>query len=454
MRRFLIDKLVEWKAGPRRKPLIVRGQRQVGKTWLLREFGHRHYDHVAYFNFEEDPALSGIFETTKNVQRILEHLSLVGGSPIKPDTTLLILDEIQESNAALNSLKYFHENASGLHVACAGSYLGIALSQPASFPVGQVDFLTLRPMTFSEFLIACGDETLYEHLQDIATLGSLPDLPDIVSQSLTERLARYLVVGGMPEAVHVWATERDIGAAISVQQAILDGYQLDFAKHAPAKDIARIGYLWRSIPSQLARENRKFLYRAAKEGARARDYEDALNWLIGTGILTRVTHCPTPRLPLSAYDDLSAFKLYVADTGLLARQSHLDPSILADPLAPFTEFKGALTENYVLQSLVAHFEVAPRYWTSGGRAEVEFVLQHDNDIHPIEVRSGSNVKAKSLSVYRSTYNPRIAVRFSFRKLQMRNGLLNVPLFAADRLKQVLALAKATGGAAANPVGPS
>ena len=438
MQRLLMTKLLDWKGSPRRKPLVLRGQRQVGKTWLLKRFGRDHYAHVAYFNFEEDPSLGAIFETTKNVGRVLEHLSVVAGSPVRPDSTLVIFDEIQESNAALNSLKYFHENAPEYHIVCAGSHLGIALSRPASFPVGKVDFLTLHPMTFSEYLLASDNERLHEHLQGITRFDALPD---IITQPLTEALARYLVVGGMPEAVRVWTTERDMGEVIKVQQAILDAYQLDFAKHAPPKDIARISHLWNSLPAQLARENRKFLYRVAREGARARQYEDALNWLTETGIVTRVVHCPTPRLPLSAYDDLSAFKLYAADTGLLARQSRLEPSALADPLAPFTEFKGALTENYVLQSLTACFDAAPRYWTSDGQAEVEFLLQRGNDIHPVEVKSGLNVKAKGLSVYRNTYSPRIAIRLSLRNLQLRDGLLNVPLYMADHLGRLIGLAQ-------------
>lgn len=434
MERTLSNKLLEWKTSARRKPLLLRGPRQVGKTWLLKHFGSTHYENVAYFNFEEDPAIGEIFGTTKNVERILGHLSVVGGTPIRPRTTLLIFDEIQESNAALNSLKYFSENAPELHVACAGSHLGILLSRPASFPVGKVDFLDLYPMTFSEFLLADDEKELHAYLGDIA---GLEPVPEIIAQPLTEQLARYLVVGGMPEAVRVWTAERHMRAVTSVQQAILDGYQLDFAKHAPAKDIVRISQVWQSLPAQLARENRKFVYRLAREGARARTYEGALGWLVNTGIVTKVPLCPTPRLPLSAFEDSSAFKLYAADTGLLARQSRLNYSALSNPLAPFTEFKGALTENFVLQSVAAQFDVAPCYWTSQGEAEVDFLLQHGNDIYPIEVKSGTSVRAKSLGVYRNTYHPRVAVRLSLRNLQLRDGLLDVPLYMADQLKRLL-----------------
>ncbi len=438
MERFLLDNLLKWKIAPRRKPLILGGQRQVGKTWLLKRFGRDYYDNVAYFNFEEDPALGGIFESTRNTKRILDHLAVVGGVPIRAGTTLLIFDEIQESNATLSSLKYFAENSPEYHLACAGSHLGLALSRPSSFPVGKVDFLTLRPMTFSEFLVASGAEALNSHLESIVAFDPLPEA---VGHPLTEHLSRYLVVGGMPEAVHLWGTEADMGAVMEVQRNILKGYRLDFSKHAPAQDIARIGHVWDSLPAQLARENRKFLYRLAREGARARQYENAVNWLVDTGIVTKVVHCPTPRLPLSAYDDGRAFKLYSADTGLLARHSRLDPSTLSDPLAPFREFRGALTENYVLQSLVNQFDVSPRYWTSEGKAEIEFLVQHANDVHPVEVKSGQTVRAKSLGVFRDSYHPRIAVRLSLRNLQLKDGLLNVPLYMADHLARLLPLAR-------------
>ena len=437
MERLLSDELSRWSARSHRKPLIIKGQRQVGKTWLLKEFGARTFSNVAYLNFDEDPTLGGIFESTKNTTRILDHLSLVGGSPILPGKTLLILDEIQESNAALNSLKYFCENAPEYHVVCAGSLLGVTLSRPSSFPVGKVDFLTLRPMTFSEFLRASGDDALLDHLQRIS---SLSPLPNAIAQPLTERLSRYLVIGGMPEAVRLWVTDHDMEAVAAAQRAILDSCELDFAKHAPARDIARIGYIWRSIPSQLARENKKFLYKAAREGTRARDYESALHWLTEMGIVTRVHSNTAPRLPLSAYDNLSAFKIYSTDSGMLARQSGLDASTLGDPIAPFTEFKGALAENFVLQSLVAQFETVPRYWKSGGEAEVEFLLQRGGDIHPIEVKSGTSTRSKSLSVYRKMFKPRLALRLSLKNLELRDGLLNVPLYMIDQLDRLIALA--------------
>jgi len=437
MERTALHTLEQWKHSPRRKPLLMQGQRQVGKTWLLQEFGRRSYQDVAYFNLEENPALGQIFETTKDPRRIIDQLSAVRGAPIRPDTTMLVFDEIQESNQALNSLKYFAEDAPAYHVAAAGSLLGVRLSRPGSFPVGKVDFLTIRPMTFSEFLMACGEAVLLDY---VGNVSSISPVPDAIGQPLTEKLRAYMVVGGMPEAVDVWSGEKDPEAVRKVQQAILDSYELDFSKHAPARNIARIGYVWRSIPSQLARDNKKFLYKAAREGSRARDYEDALNWLVDMGVVTRVYRSTAARLPLPAYDDLSAFKLYSADTGLLARQSRLDFSVLSDPPAPFVEFKGALTENVALQSLVSHFEVPPRYWTSGGQAEIEFLLQRGGDVHPIEVKSGRSLRSKSLGVYRSSFGPRLAVRLSLGNLDLRDGLLNVPLYMVDQLDRLIGMA--------------
>ena len=437
MFRTLSESLKTWKSSQVRKPLLLRGPRQVGKTWLLRDFGTHSYSGLAYFNFEQNPALATLFETTRDVTRILEHLATLHGTPIEPGRTLLVLDEIQECNGALRALKYFCEDRPDIHVAAAGSLLGVALSTPASFPVGKVDFLDLRPMTFSEFLRATDEQALQEYLAGIQDLNTIPDA---FFGRLLELLARYLVIGGMPECVLRWSTERDMGAVLKIQKAILDSYELDFSKHAPANDIPKVGHLWRSLPAQLARDNRKFLYTAARAGARARGYEDALQWLVATGVVMRLFRCTMPRLPLSAYDDLSSFKLYSVDTGLLARQSGLDPTTLSDPRASFVEFKGALAENYALQALAAQFEVLPRYWMSGGLAEVEFVVQRHNDIHPIEVKSGVNVRSKSLAVYRAEYAPRIAVRLSLKNLQFRNGLLDVPLFMADQLDRLIGLA--------------
>lgn len=438
MERLLLTKLQRWRNDPHRKPLLLRGPRQVGKTWLLKEFGAREYENVVYVNFETERQAATLFETSKDASRIVAHLSAATGMPIRPGSTLLIFDEIQECNAALNALKYFCEDAPDLHVAAAGSLLGVTLSRPGSFPVGKVDFLDLHPLTFSEFLMAIGDSNL---LQFIETLTRFEQIPEMLFRQLAERLAWYLVIGGMPEPVVRWATLRDLPAVAEAQQSILDSYRIDAARHAPGSDVPRIGHVWDSIPSQLSRENRKFVYKAARDGARARQYEAALHWLIETRSVTRISRCKAPSLPLPAYGDLAAFKLYMNDTGLLSRHARLDYSTLTDPLAVFSEFKGALTENYVLQSLIAQFEGSPCYWSSDGVAEVEFVLQRRNDIHPIEVKAGANVKAKSLSVYRAKYAPRIAVRMSLRNLQFRDGLLDVPLFMADQLDRLIGMAE-------------
>jgi len=438
MERDALTDLVRWKDSRHRKPLVMKGLRQVGKTWILKEFGARHFDDVAYFNFDERTELASLFETTKDVERITANLSMLHGRPILPGKTLLVFDEIQECNAALNSLKYFQENAPEQHVACAGSLLGIALSKPASFPVGKVDFLTIRPMSFSEFLRANGDVNFDDYLHAV---DSIEPLPEAFFNPLAERLKTYFVTGGMPEAVRSWTEERDSGLVQDVLKSLLDAYSLDFSKHAPVKDIPKLGLLWNSIPSQLARENKKFLYGAVKTGARAREYEDALSWLCDAGLAYKVFRCSKPGLPLAAYDDTSAFKLYAADVGILRRMAQLDPSAFGDGVRLFTEFKGALTENFVLQSLLGRFGEIPRYWSSGGQAEVDFLLQRKNEILPLEVKSDRNVRSRSLALYGQKFaaDTRIKVRISLRNLRLDGDVLNVPLFMIDELDRLIGL---------------
>ncbi|MGB4571695.1 MAG: ATP-binding protein [Rectinemataceae bacterium] len=438
MERDALTDLVRWKDSRHRKPLVMKGLRQVGKTWILKEFGARHFDDVAYFNFDERTELASLFETTKDVERITANLSMLHGRPILPGKTLLVFDEIQECNAALNSLKYFQENAPEQHVACAGSLLGIALSKPASFPVGKVDFLTIRPMSFSEFLRANGDVNFDDYLHAV---DSIEPLPEAFFNPLAERLKTYFVTGGMPEAVRSWTEERDSGLVQDVLKSLLDAYSLDFSKHAPVKDIPKLGLLWNSIPSQLARENKKFLYGAVKTGARAREYEDALSWLCDAGLAYKVFRCSKPGLPLAAYDDTSAFKLYAADVGILRRMAQLDPSAFGDGVRLFTEFKGALTENFVLQSLLGRFGEIPRYWSSGGQAEVDFLLQRKNEIIPLEVKSDRNVRSRSLALYGQKFaaDTRIKVRISLRNLRLDGDVLNVPLFMIDELDRLIGL---------------
>jgi len=439
MRRSAIQKLILWKDSKQRKPLILKGVRQVGKTWLLKEFGRQHYENIAYFNFDEQGELKQYFETTKDVKRILEDLALIHGAPILPrGKTLIIFDEIQECNAALNALKYFYENAPEYHVACAGSLLGIKVSRPASFPVGKVEFLTVYPMTFTEFLWASGEEKLIEFMDQIDTLAPIPD---IFFNPLQEKLKMYFITGGMPESVRVWTEDKDVSRVQKVLRDILDAYELDFSKHAEIRDIAKLGLIWSSIPSQLSRENKKFIYRAVKDGARAREYEDALTWLCHAGLGYKIFRNTKPALPVSAYDDLGAFKLYMVDVGLLRRLALLDPVSFREGNRLFTEFKGALSENYILQTLVAQYEGLPRYWSSGATAEVDFTLQCGNDIFPIEVKSDENVRGKSFALYNQKYAPPLRMRFSMRNLKKDDNLVNIPMFLADHLDQIIDLAQ-------------
>lgn len=438
MRRSAINKLILWKNSKQRKPLVLKGVRQVGKTWLLKEFGKQHYDNTAYFNFDEQSELKQYFETTKDVKRILENLDLINGAPILPGKTLIIFDEIQECNAALGALKYFYENVPEYHVVCAGSLLGIRVSTPSSFPVGKVEFMTVHPMTFTEFLWASSEDQLVQYIDRI---DALEPIPDIFFNPLQEKLKMYFITGGMPEAVSAWTENRDVALVQKVLRNILDAYELDFSKHAPIKDIAKLGAVWSSIPSQLSRENKKFVYKAVKGGARAREYEDAITWLCDAGLVYKIYRNTKPALPVSAYDDLDAFKLYLVDVGLLRRMALLDPVSFREGNRLFSEFKGALTENYILQALAVQSEGVPRYWSSAATAEVDFTIQRGNDILPIEVKSDENVHGKSFALYNQKYAPALRVRFSLKNLKKDNNLLNIPLFLADHFDRLAELKK-------------
>lgn len=433
IKRNIEQQLFAWKNNLHRKPLVLQGPRQVGKTWILKHFGGTNFDNIAYFNFDQQADLKQFFETTKDPKRILQNLSLVNGKAILAEKTLIILDEIQECNDALNSLKYFCEDAPEYAIACAGSLLGVAMSRGASFPVGKVDFIQLYPLTFSEFL-AKADLNLYSYLNG---LDKIEPIPDIFFHPLVEKLKMYFLSGGMPEAVVALLENQDVELTQQVLKNILNAYTLDFSKHVENKDIPKINYIWNSLPSQLARENNKFLYQSVKQGARARDYEDALQWLIHAGLTYRIYCTSKPSIPLSAYDELTAFKIYLPDVGLLRRLAQLDPVAIIEGNRLFTEFKGALTENYILTSLVQQFETMPRYWKSESKAEVDFLLQYENDIVPIEVKSDENIRSKSLSVYRKQYRPGISIRYSLRNLKYEDGLLNIPLFMADFTKTIL-----------------
>lgn len=435
LRREIMDALVRWKEDGHRKPLIIQGARQIGKTWLMRKFGELHYEHVAYFNFDASEELCREFENTKDPARLLGVLRLYADRPIEAGKTLLIFDEIQQSNKALNSLKYFCEECPEHHVMAAGSLLGVSLSRGDSFPVGKVDFLQMYPISFKEFLYA-DDRRMFDYLEGV---DSLAPLPEIVMGKVAESYRRYLVCGGMPAAVTALLEERGTQAVETVQKAILAAYALDFAKHVPTKDIPRVAAVWDSIPSQLARENRKFLYKLVKNGARAREYEDALLWLQHAGLIYRVFCATKPGLPLSAYDDVSAFKIYLCDVGLLRVMARLPVEVLWTESPLYREFKGAMAENAVLQTLVSRFEVFPRYWTSEGTAEVNFLLQRGLSLIPVEVKAGNSVRGKSLGVYVDRFRPEVAVRYSMKNLRRDGGVLNIPLFMADWTEKLLGL---------------
>lgn len=443
MERLILEKLLKWKNSPYRKPLILKGVRQVGKTWILKEFGRLYYENTAYFNFDEHEEYKQFFETTKDVDRILQNLMFASGQKIYPEKTLIIFDEVQDCPNVINSMKYFCENAPRYHVACAGSLLGIALAKPSSFPVGKVDFLQINPMTFTEFLMANGDRNLAEYLNSIATIEPMPDA---FFNPLYEKLKMYYVTGGMPESVKMWTEARDVNAMQEVLSNIISAYERDFAKHPGVSEFPKISMIWKSIPSQLARENKKFIYKVVKEGARAREYEDALQWLVDAKLVHKVYRSTAPGLPISAYDDLSAFKIYLADVGLLRRLAQLAPTAFGEGNRLFTEFKGALTENYVLQVLMTQSGVMPRYWSQNNPPyEVDFLIQRENDIIPIEVKSETNTGSKSLRKYKELFGDQVKlrVRYSLDNLKLDDDVLNIPLFMADQTDRLIGMALQT-----------
>lgn len=433
IRRDIITKLEEWKRRDDRKPLIIRGARQIGKSWVMRKFGETHYDNVAYFNFENTPELSLEFEKTKDPKRVLDFLQLYADIAITPHRTLIIFDEIQECNKALNTLKYFCETAPEYHIMAAGSLLGVSLAKGDSFPVGKVDFLTMYPVTFREFLRE-DNPAIFDYLESSDLSDSLPE---IVFNRMNESYLKYQICGGMPEAAVAMLDNRGMERVSEILRAILVSYTLDFAKHAPGKDIPRISAIWQSVPSQLARENRKFLYKLVKEGARAREYEDALLWMQHAGMIYRVFCISKPALPIAAYDDMSAFKIYLCDTGLLRTLADIPVEVLLTDNDNYIEFKGAMAENRVLQSLIAQFEVMPRYWVSSATAEVDFIQQVGLNIVPIEVKCGTRLGGKSLSVYINRYSPHVAIRYSMLNLHFDQTLVNIPLALADWTYKIL-----------------
>lgn len=418
LHRIVEEQLIQWKGRADRRPLILEGARQVGKTWVMQNFGKKHYEKTAYFNFENSKELQQEFKMSKSPDRIINILELYCGFKITAGDTLIIFDEIQECEDALISLKYFNEEANQYHIIAAGSLLGVAVARSGSFPVGKVDFIKMYPLSFKEMLFS-HDRQVYEYMEN---MQHVERLPEIIYNKIKDYYRQYLICGGMPQAVLAMLESKDMRKVDDVLHSILHSYALDFSKHAPKGDIPKIGEIWNSLPSQLAKENRKFIYKLVRPGARAREYESALLWLQQAGLTYRVNCSTKPALPLSAYDDPSAFKIYVFDIGILRALSGLDASVFIDENPLFTEFKGAYYENAVLQSLVSQCKVVPRYWVSNsGRAEVDFLLQTDSDILPVEVKASVNTSGQSLAQYIKNFTPKRAVIISSANNTTKDG---------------------------------
>lgn len=433
--RDIISTFKEWKDAPMRKPILLQGARQIGKTWAMETFGKESFEYCAKFDFDRQEELKSVFQNTKMPERIIKELALFCDVPIIAGKTLIIFDEIQECEEALNCLKYFCEDAPEYHIMAAGSLLGVAVKKRRmTVPVGKVRVIRMYPLSFKEFLRASDIHT-YEYIEQ---LTAIEKLPEIILNKLKLEYRRYLVCGGMPDAACAMLENQGMENVDAILQDILDLYELDFAKYAEPREIPRIHAVWHSLPSQLAKENRKFVYKVVKPGARSKDYEDALLWLEDAGMIYRINNITRPLFPLSAYEDLSAFKLYACDCGLLRRLAKLPSSIIVSPTANYTEFKGAMAENAILQSLmpILRREV-PFYWSPDSRAEIEFVIQWNDEIIPIEVKAENCVSGRSLSVYKEKYAPKHRIRFSFLNLQYNCGMLSCPSPMADWLPSLL-----------------
>ena len=433
MYRTVMERLQKWKAKKHRKPLVIRGARQVGKTWLMKAFGAAEYESVVYINFDNNERMRNLFEGSLAVERLVTGLELYAGHKIDPVNTLLIFDEVQEVPTALTSLKYFNEDAPQYQIICAGSLLGVALHQGTSFPVGKVEFLDLYPLSFSEFLMAMGKDRYVELLNQ----GDF-DMATMFKQDYSDLLKQYYYVGGMPEVVQAFVDNHDFNEVREIQQRILSAYEQDFSKHAPNETVPRIRMLWNSIPAQLAKENRKFIYGLIKEGARAKEYELAMLWLTDCGLVHKIHRVSAPSLPLKAYEDLKAFKLFLLDVGLLSCMVGLRQDVLLDGNELFKEFKGALTEQYVLQQLKTIKGLNIYYWTADrGTAEVDFVIDNGKDVIPVEVKAEVNLQAKSLKVYREKFQPQLSIRTSMADYKKEDWLLNLPLWAVDSASDII-----------------
>ena len=430
MRRNALEPLKRWKTSEDRKPMVLKGARQVGKTWLMKEFGQSCYRRTVYFNFDEEDELKSIFETNKNPQRIIELLSLIAGEKLLPKETLIIFDEIQECPEALNALKYFKEKANEYHVIAAGSLLGTLLAQPKSYPVGMVNLLDVAPLTFDEFLEAV-EPSLFAYYE---TIQKEQPIEEIFHRRLLEVLNHYLIIGGMPECVASWLKYKDPAKVSQIQDELIQVYENDFSKHNGKVNSGRILMVFRSIVSQLAKANEKFMYGAVREGGRARDFEEAIEWLVSAGMLNRVYNVSKMEHPLAAFDKLDQFKLFVFDTGLLKHMAGVDNSAIL--LKSDYQFKGPLTENYVLQQLRGQFEVEPRYF-SDKNSEIDFVLQYGTEIIPVEAKGGEDKSAPSFKRYVIQRQPEYALRFSKRGYRRDGGITNLPLYLARKTRELL-----------------
>lgn len=429
MERYAMEKLKQWKVRKNRKPLILKGARQVGKTWLMKEFGRTNFKYTAYVNFDNNEHMLDVFKGDYNIERILMAINIETGVKIIPEETLIIFDEVQENPKAIASLKYFYEDAPEYAIIAAGSLLGVAIHKGVSFPVGKVDTLELNPLSFREFLLAVGEEGLVKLIDEmnIPLMGAFRD-------KLIDWLKKYYFIGGMPEIVASFVEEKDFAEVRRLQKKIIELYENDFSKHTTENELPRIRMVWNSIPMQLAKENKKFFFGKIKEGARAKDFEIAIEWLLDCGLIKKVYNVSKPAMPLKAYTEFSAFKLYLLDVGLLAAMSELDARTILEGNSIFVEFKGALTEQYVLQQLIADTEYTPYYFTeTKSEGEIDFLVQKGSNIVPIEVKAEENLKAKSLKVYCGKYQPNMAVRTSMSNYREQEWLINLPLYAICKL---------------------
>ncbi len=431
MQRYALKHLISWKNKKNHKPLVIQGARQVGKTWLIQEFGKKYYEQVAYINFDVDLKSREIFDVDYDTERLIMDIGLATKTKINAENTLIIFDEIQECPRALTSLKYFRENAPQYDIIVAGSLLGVACHEGTGFPVGKVSFMNLFPLSFEEFLLAMGEERFVELLnkKDFKTIK-------LFNNKYEKLLKQYCYVGGMPEIVQDFVENKDFESVRNLQKEILSAYEEDFTKHIPANTVAKIRLLWKSIPAQLSKENKKFIYGAAKEGARARDFEAALSWLINSGLVYRVNKITKPDLPITAYEDFNSFKLFVLDVGLLGAMTDLQADTIIDGNRIFEEFKGAIAEQYVLQQFKTIKDLPVYYWSNEtSRAEIDFVIQIKSDVVPVEVKAERNLQAKSLKVYMEKFKPNYAIRTSMADYKKTDNLIDLPLYTIENITQ-------------------